>query len=141
MDRKTITASLSKAGIVHEPGKPLTAMQIKTAILGDEKAEKVRNLRLDADLKQLEKDKAEARLYEPELVREMVDKVGQHCRQALLQARAELPARCNPIAPKTALKAIDQWLDRFWPEIRKAIAESVELLQRPSDTATEGPAR
>jgi hypothetical protein len=125
VDRKTISAALSKAGIAHEPGAPLTAMAIKTAILGDEKAEKVRNLKLDGDQKEHDLAVAKKLVYDPAIVQAMVDAVAGYNRQALLQARAELPPRCNPQNPKVALTAIDQWLDRFWPAMREAIAKEV----------------
>lgn len=126
VDRKTLAAGLSRAGIAHKAGEPITALDIKTAIMGDEKAEKVRNLKLDADLKQIEKDKAEGRLYEPEIVQSEIDRALGSVRQAILQAQAELPPRCNPQDHATARKAIDQWVLRFFKWVRQEQTTTTE---------------
>ena len=121
IDGKTLRSALSKAGVDYTPRVNLTALQIKTAILGDEKAEKVRNLKLDADLKQIEKDKLHEQLYEPDVVQAEVARAFGMVRTAILQGMAELPPRCNPIDHATARKAIEAWASRFFPETREQI--------------------
>lgn len=119
-----LKAAMTRAGIEVAARQPVTAMQIKVAILGDERAEKVRNLKLDADLKQAELATLEGRLLEPGIVQERIDAALGLVRQAVLQAEAELPPRCNPQDHAMARRAVSQWVDRFFSWVRDGLSRT-----------------
>ncbi len=124
-DSKTLKTALQRIGVEWEKGEKITLLQFMAAVMGDEKIEKVRNLKLDADLKQIDKDKALGRLYEPEVVKEMIAKAIGLSRQAILSGRAEVPPRANPQDHLTALKAWDTWQDRYFPAIREGMQKDL----------------
>jgi len=117
-DPKTVKRKLSEAGIDYEKRGKVRLRDLVAACFGDEYQQSVRNKTLDADLKQIEKDKETGRLLDPATVQEQIDATFGPIRQAILQAQAELPPRCNPQDHQTARRAIDQWVERFFPAIR-----------------------
>ena len=135
-EARTLKTLLRKAGITSEPHEKLSPLQVVNALMGDERAEKIRNLKLDGDLKAAELATLEGRLMEPEVVTERINKALGLIRQAVLSGRAEVPPRANPQDHVTAMTAWSQWEERFFPFVREGMS-SAGAVEFPTPTLQE----
>lgn len=111
-ERRTLERVLTRGGIKVQPGMKFTAQEIYVGIVGDEQAERVRNLKSDADRKEREEKEALGTLFP---MAELEGWLSQHYVIPMASIFADMPAaidtRCNPQDPKVARQAIEAYIE------------------------------
>lgn len=118
--RETIRRGLRALGVDSADGT-FTTRQVHTAIAGDLDAERIRDTRASANLKEM--DEAERR---GELVAMSdVERLYTDCLLPIRQRFLALPAECavlaNPTDPTHAREQLQAWVDKSLPMIREKL--------------------
>lgn len=119
----TLRRKFARAGKSLERAEKVPLSDLHSVLIGDYDSQKERKVRAEADLLELEIKEKEGQLFSAELVQQRIDKALGLVRQAILSGRAEIPNRANPLDPKMAKTAWDQWEHRFFPGIREGMAK------------------
>lgn len=116
---------LLRVGItLGDPFDKVSFRDIKVAILGDESAEKVRNLKVDADRKEREELEAKGKLFPmDELEKWLLENYIVPMSNILAGAATTLDTRCNPEHPEQAREAIRNWVEN---EVKPALKAELE---------------
>lgn len=115
MDRQSLGRWLVRDG--HElvsvgrgkAGQTFLTRDIVAAIFGDEERAKIRDLEASAKLKEQKHARLSGELVEWSEVERRIAAILGPIRNAIVSARATLPARCNPADPHLAREAVEQW--------------------------------
>jgi len=114
IDQQTLERRLVRSGYTRPASGwgQVSFKKIYVAIMGDEQAEKIRNLKADADRKEREEQVAKGELFpmaelEPWLVQNYV----QPMAAIMGSAPSTLDTRCNPEHPEIARRALSEWFE------------------------------
>lgn len=132
---KTLVRRLHGIGLETKKGRTFTTRQVDRALHGDLANERLRKLRLEGDLLDLERRSKDDELFPRAEVEVLVRETWLPMRQALLQMPAELCSRVNPADPQHALGHLEAWVDATL----KSTRETVEGMKRRSATAPPRP--
>jgi hypothetical protein len=137
IDRKTLRKRLADAGHDLQKKKRFTTREISEAIKGDEKLERIRGIRLDNELKEVEIAEKREQLMSTSDAMAVFNAWGLPIRQKIVGIDAEMKHRCNMIDPDMAGKALNEWkhqtLRLIQAEIRRISEERAEPNQQESN--------
>lgn len=114
-ERRTLEVRLINTGYEWKPGTLIPFKAIYNAMLGDEQAEKNRNLKLDADRKEREEREANGELVKLAEVEQLITElVISPQRQELENMPSSLAKLCNPTDPAKAEVVLSSWKSRYF---------------------------
>lgn len=125
IDPKTMNKRLRDRG--HEIGqnRKYTLAEIVAAYLGDLEAERIRETRANADLKELELRRESGELVSMDEVQSMMNKVYLPMRQRLNALPSEMAAKTNPTDPEHARAQLNSWVDQALVLIREQLPKPI----------------
>jgi len=134
--KDTIAKRLRDIGIATGRSATYSIRDIHRALAGDWRVEKTKEVRARTCLLELDRKQREGDLLASADVQEQIDKCFGNVRQAVLQALAEIPARANPQDHAMARRAVQSWVDRFFPFVREAQASDKAIPFPPPPKAS-----
>lgn len=116
IDHKTLLTALRKTGIKTGASCRVTILQAHNALTsradkkGDMQSERLRKIREEANILELERREKELELVSIAEVQEMVGQYAGPIRTAWLALPQALAIRCNPTDPEIAERALSDWV-------------------------------
>jgi len=105
----TLSKRLAEHGISVERGKEYHTREITRAVVGSLQAERIRDVAVSADLKELQVKEITKELIRMDDAKALFSDTLMQVRQLFVSVPAQLSNRCNPNDPAFARAALEVW--------------------------------